>query len=116
MKITRLYKCTAWIKQQDNRIILQSYNTIVAQIIKESDGHTISIYRYPSATTAQHLRKFQKWLYNNFDFEIYCNYKFLLNTAVKNKKRLAVYTTNENDTDYVVYDYSYNQYNNIFSH
>lgn len=116
MKVTRLYKCTAWIKQQDNRIILQSYNTIVAQIEKAGDTHTISIYRYPSTTTAQHLRKFQKWLYNNVDIEIYCNYEFLLDVAVKYKKRLALYSIDVIGADYKLFDYTYNQYNNIFSH
>lgn len=116
MKITRLYNCTAWIKENGNRIILQSYSTKVAQIVKEGDGHIISIYRYPSTTTAQHLRKFQKWLYDNIDFEIYCNYKFLLDVAAKYKKRLAVYAINKNDADYILYDYSYNQYINIFSY
>ena len=116
MKITRLYHCTAWIKEEDNRIILESYGTDVAQIRKESDGHIIKIYRYPSATTAQHLRKFQKWLSDNVEFEIYCDYKFLLDKAVKYKKRLAVYAIDENGADCAFYDYSYNQYNDIFSY
>ena len=116
MKITQLYHCTAWIKENDDKIVLQSHNTIVAQIVKEENSHIISIYRYPSNTTAQHLRKFQKWIHDNVDFEIYCDYKFLLDTAVKYKKRLAVYVINENDADYIFYDYTYKQYNNIFSH
>lgn len=116
MKFTRLYTCMSWIIEHDDRIILISYNTIVAQIVKENNKCIISIYRYPSATTAQHLRKFQKWLHDNVDFNIYCEYKFLLDVAVKNKKRLAIYGAGTNNVNYALYDFNYNQYKNIFSY
>lgn len=81
----RLYYCQADIATtRTGQIVLISYNTPVAIIDKKHDF--IAIYRYKSATTAQHLRKFQKWLYNNAPFELYQRYRDLLDLAVKKYK------------------------------
>ena len=58
----RLYYCTAWIIKPDfsDFLILQSYSTIVAAY-QFSTG-ILWVFGYYSATTAQHVAKFRKWI------------------------------------------------------
>lgn len=101
----RLYYCSATIQFCDNQIVLCSYATPV--VIIDRKRNFIAIYRYNTATTAQHLRKFQKWLYNNMPFEVYQRYRDLLDLAVKKyKKRFAI----DNKGGYKFFDYSYDMW------
>ena len=56
---------------------------------------------------AQHLRKFQKWLYNNAPFETYQRYKNLLDLAVKKYKKQFAF---DFPNGYKFYDYSYDMW------
>lgn len=104
-KSQRLYYCTADIEFNGAQIVLFSYNTPVVIIDRKRDF--IAIYRYNSATTAQHLRKFQKWLYGNAPLKMYQRYRDLLDLAVKKyKKRFAF----DGADGYKFYDYSYDMW------
>ena len=101
IKSTRLYYCKAHIETCNNQIVLYSYSTPV--VIIDRRREFIAIYRYDSAITTQHLRKFQKWLYDNASFEMYQRYRNLLDLASKYKKRFAF----DGADGYRFYDYSY---------
>ena len=62
VKTIRLYYCKAWITQSkySRWILLQSYKTIVAAYDKNTE--ILYVFDYYSATTSQHIAKFQKWL------------------------------------------------------
>ena len=64
---SRLYYCTAWIIKPDfsDFLILQSYSTIVAAYQFSTD--ILWVFDYYSATTAQHVAKFCKWLQNEYN-------------------------------------------------
>ena len=66
-QIEQLYTCKAWVYMPDNSdfIILQSYSTIVAAF-QFSTG-ILWVFGYYSATTAQHVAKFCKWLRNEYN-------------------------------------------------
>ena len=99
-----LYYCNAEIQEYGAQTVLFSYVTPV--VIIDRKRNFIAIYRYNSATTAQHLRKFQKWLYNNAQFEVYHRYRDLLDLAVKYKKRFAI----DNKGRYKFFDYSFDMW------
>lgn len=60
----KLYHCQAKIEQNVNVLYLISYNTVVAwydcSTFEFCDVLRV-VYRY-TATSSQHIRKFQKWL------------------------------------------------------
>ena len=62
VKTIRLYYCKAWITQSkySRWILLQRYKTIVAAYDKNTE--ILYVFDYYSATTSQHIAKFQKWL------------------------------------------------------
>ena len=62
IKSTRLNHCMAWniASNCSKWILLQSYKTIVAAYDKNTE--TLFVFDYYSATTAQHVVKFCKWL------------------------------------------------------
>lgn len=105
MKKERLYYCNAYIEYRyKGQVVLISYNTPVAIIDEHRD--LIAIYRYNSATTAQHLRKFQRWLYYNMPFEYYQRFRDLLNLGVKQKARVC-FDYHGKNTDLFKYSYDY---------
>ena len=114
MKKERLYYCNAHIEYRNKeQIVLISYNTPVAIIDKQRD--LIAIYRYKSTTTAQHLRKFQKWIYYNMPFEYYQRFRDLLNLGVKQKARVCFDCRSEY-IDLFNYSYDYLQlFNNVLN-
>lgn len=59
---SRLYYCKAWIIKPDfsDFLILQSYSTIVAAY--QFSTSILWVFGYYSATTAQHVAKFQNWI------------------------------------------------------
>lgn len=61
---SQLYSCKAWILHPDfsDFLILQSYSTIVAAY--QFSTNILWVFGYYSATTAQHVAKFCKWLQN----------------------------------------------------
>ena len=63
----RLYYCKAWTLQSaySRWILLQSYNTIVAAYDKNTE--ILFVFDYYSATTSQHVAKFQKWLFKEMN-------------------------------------------------
>lgn len=65
--IEQLYTCKAWVYMPCNSdfIILRSYSTIVAAF-QVSTG-ILWVFGYYSATTAQHVAKFCKWLRNEYN-------------------------------------------------
>ena len=67
VQVEQLYYCKAWVFMPDNSdfIILQSYSTIVAAY-QYSTG-ILWVFGYYSATTAQHVAKFCKWLRNEYN-------------------------------------------------
>lgn len=73
---SRLYTCKAWIIKPDfsDFLILQSYSTIVAAY-QFSTG-ILWVFDYYSATTAQHIAKFHKWI--RHDYKIGCNYPWIV--------------------------------------
>lgn len=64
---SQLYSCKAWILHPDfsDFLILQSYSTVVAAY-QFSTG-ILWVFGYYSATTAQHVAKFCKWLRNEYN-------------------------------------------------
>lgn len=64
---SQLYSCKAWIIKPDfsDFLILQSYSTIVA-VYQFSTG-ILWVFGYYSATTAQHVAKFRKWIRYNYN-------------------------------------------------
>ena len=64
---SQLYSCKAWILHPDfsDFLILQSYSTIVAAF-QFSTG-ILWVFGYYSATTVQHVAKFCKWLWNEYN-------------------------------------------------
>lgn len=62
MKSSRLNHCSAWIisSNYSKWVLLQSYKTIVAAYDKNTE--TLFVFNRYSATTLQHVVKFQKWL------------------------------------------------------
>ena len=60
--IKQLRSCTAWVFETDEFYILQSYQTVVAVIDKNTDtlyDCLRTVYGY-TATSAQHIAKFDK--------------------------------------------------------
>lgn len=58
--ITRLRKCKAWVYEYNSYVLLQSYNTIVAGVVKDTNEQydfRRMVYGC-TATTAQHIAKF----------------------------------------------------------
>lgn len=62
----RLYYCKSQIIHPDfsDFLILQSYSTIVAAY--QFSSSILWVFGYYSATTAQHVAKFQNWIRHNY--------------------------------------------------
>lgn len=62
-KRKRLDNCTAWIYENDNYYVLQSYNTIIAFIDKTTNTlYDVLRYVYGyTATSAKHISKFRRY-------------------------------------------------------
>ena len=67
----RLYSCSAYIELYENKngynYELISYNTKICKVIiyVDCDGYEdirVKLWRFPSATSQKHIRKFAKWL------------------------------------------------------
>jgi hypothetical protein len=86
--MTKLYTCTA---QCDENTLI-SYNTKLVNINRNEDRVEINIYRYPSATSAQHLRKYTNWLREHNEGLVADVYNLALNDMVANHKRFATAT------------------------
>ena len=67
VQVEQLYYCKAWVYMPDNSdfIILRSYSTIVAAYQRTTG--ILWVFDYYSATTAQHVAKFCKWLQNEYN-------------------------------------------------
>lgn len=65
-RIQQLYNCKAWIFMNDysDFTILQSYTTIVAAF-QRSTG-ILWVFGFYSNTTAQHVAKFQNWIWHEY--------------------------------------------------
>ena len=74
--IGRLRTCSAWVWETEQYIVLESYNTIIAFIDKES-GELYDVLRLVygfTATSAQHIAKFKKDYLKYWCVEYrYCN-------------------------------------------
>lgn len=64
---SQLYSCKAWILHPDfsDFLILQSYSTIVAAY--QFSTNILWVFGYYSATTAQHVAKFRKWISRKYN-------------------------------------------------
>ena len=60
---TRLDSCTAWVYENDRYYVLQSYNTLIAFIDKETNTlYDVLRYVYGyTATSAKHIAKFRRY-------------------------------------------------------
>lgn len=85
----RLYTCRAWVYMPDNSdfIILRSYSTIVAAFQRSTN--ILWVFGYYSATTAQHVAKFRKWLRHEFNTGRNYPVTFRLYNDSKTGKRAA---------------------------
>lgn len=116
-KTIRLNKCQAHIKIVENSkgtiIRLQSYDTVLVDITASYGKKDIctAIYRYNSNTSAQHLKKFRNWLYDNY-FEFYDYYVWLHDDLIRTKNRLGA---SKNGSPYLLRQYDYDLYNKLFS-
>lgn len=81
-----LYSCNARCNAEE----LVSYRTPLVRIEKVGDVYRAGVYRYPTNTSAQHLRKYVKWLkekgYKSQAYAVECALDF----GVKNKLRYVV--------------------------
>lgn len=75
----RLYHCSAYYtRETDGKIYilkLISYNTKICEVIYEKLGYydysfNIKLWRYPSITSQQHIRKFANLLIHDKDFKV----------------------------------------------
>lgn len=90
MASRRLYHCKAWIMQSrySKWIILQSYSTIVAAYDKNTE--ILWVFDRYSATTSQHVAKFEKWLLKETNprpvkrVNLYNDYRISKRVAQKN--------------------------------
>lgn len=88
----KLYYCNATCDNER----LYSYGLNVVKFITLGYGSLmVWVYRYPSMTTAQHLRKYAKWLEEQGEKDKSALLTACLDTAVKKKERYAQgYLTN----------------------
>lgn len=77
-KPERLYNCQAWVYRYGNRFFLRSYNTFIAAY-DPAEETVFDFLRYAygyTATSAQHIGKFKKWLAENgFRIIQLCTYR-----------------------------------------
>lgn len=79
----RLYHCTAEIDKSG----VISYSTKVVDIQEFNQFTDMLIYRYPSNTTAQHLRKAVRWFAEHNEQRLSVMLKMGLDYGVKHKVR-----------------------------
>jgi hypothetical protein len=78
--MTQLYYCNAKCDEQT----LVSYHTLLIKFYFDPDTNSTECYgnRFPSSTSAQHLRKYVHWLEENGYYENAILLNYALNTAI----------------------------------
>lgn len=65
--MSRLYNCSAYVIPLSDIVVLKSYNTYVAHY--DMNTENIIVYDSYSATTTQHVAKFEKYIKENYLWE-----------------------------------------------
>ena len=80
----KLYSCNATCDNNQ----MYSYNTKLVEFITMPYGSIcVSVWRYPSMTSQQHLRKYAQWLAEKGETQKSALLTACLNESVKQKKR-----------------------------